>query len=173
MARTIHASSAALLVRPALRGDGYSVASRLRVEDRNEIQASRGVIDVGGLLESAIASEELANVAVDSTGAPMILAGASVYPSTDTASLWLVACEGIEPYSRWIARQSRPWIAAILTALGVSFGHNYVDERNALHIRWLKWCGAEFTGVTQKRADPNTNFLEFYLPCAIPSPLQP
>ena len=42
---------------------------------------------------------------------------------------------------------------------------NYVDCRNQLHIRWLKWCGFRFINKTN-RGILNKPFYEFIKICA-------
>lgn len=177
MAREPHPNSAGpLIARPACLADAASIAQRLRAADRAEFRAGTGHDEVEGALRAAVLSEALTLVAVDANAVPVLFFGISL--PTDAAwpfaTYFMVAVEGVERFARQIARESRLWIAALQEATGGLPGHNYVDARNALHIRWLQWCGAVFTGRRVFRADPDTPFLEFILPCAlIPSPPQP
>ena len=55
--------------------------------------------------------------------------------------IWLLATDGLLPHSRLFLEESREWVESRARRFVL---WNYVDARNAAHIRWLKWLGAEF-----------------------------
>lgn len=131
--------------------------------------AAAGVVDIAADLERACEPGRVTLVGVNADGLPMLIFGADDHTQFQSwgpsAYIWMLACEGIEKHSRQIARESRAWTQAVIAVHGPhAYGHNMVDARNALHIRWLKWCGAQFTGVSYCPTDPNIPFLEFYIP---------
>jgi len=177
MARPIQSAHAPALIlkgRPAQPGDGLSIASRLRAADRAELTAA-GVHDIPALLEAACARGYITIVGEDASGCPMLIFGTESAVQFQSwgpsAAIWMLACEGIERHARQIARQSHSWTQAVIAAHGPgASGHNMVDARNALHLRWLKWCGAVFTGNAYFPTSPDLPFLEFYIPpCVSPS----
>ena len=159
-----------LKVRLAKPGDGFSLAPRLRPADLAELRASMGPQPAAVLLELSIPGNTY--VAVDEHDAPQVFFGAGD-PECGAVAIYMVAAVGIERHAKQILQDAPHWIDVILQG---NTGHNYVDSRNTLHIRWLKRLGAVFTGAHRTFADPEVPFLKFYiLPCATPSlalPLQ-
>lgn len=165
MARELHAQGAASPVtRPAKAGDGAAIAACLRPEDAEELRAATGREDLGVLLEQYIREGGYSYVVCDEEG-PFLLGGATL-PLYETSHglatcLWLVAATRYRRHARWIIRNTKPWIRAVLNHNGC-VGHNFVDSRNTVHIRWLQWAGATFTGKVITQADPSVPFLEFF-----------
>lgn len=171
MARKLQPSSApSLIVRPANQQDVDALSARLRPADRAELLASVGFDDPALLLSYGLQVAAVCMVAETPDGHPMVLFGVTLPETPDWpfATYFMVAAEGVERYSRQIVREAHHWVAAMQRATGNLPGHNAVDCRNTLHIRWLRWLGAAFTGRVFKRADPSTDFLEFILPCVTP-----
>ena len=166
-------ASRVLRARPAQPGDGVALAIKLRDDDIRELIAG-GVAGPYFDLEEACAPGRFTVAGVNEWDYPQLLFGTDSQISFQTwgpsIAVWMLAAEGIERYALQLARQSRPYVQSLLRAHGPGVaGHNMVDARNALHIRWLKWCGAVFTGNEYFPTDTALPFLEFYIPqCANP-----
>jgi hypothetical protein len=60
----------------------------------------------------------------------------------ETGAVWLLASEDFAARSSFIVRSSKAWIARLHERYRVLT--NYVDARNEVHLRWLRWCGFDF-----------------------------
>lgn len=124
-------------IRPAARVDALSLAPRLRAADAGEFLA-HARCPTAGLLR-AVALSPLAWAIEAPGGRPISLFGFAPIDQ-DTACPWLVAAEDLVTTHRaWFIRQS-----AAIVALGDhrwSRFFNYVDARNTVHVRWLRWVG--------------------------------
>jgi hypothetical protein len=128
-------------VRFADRRDAEVLALRLRAADLLEIQAALGASPGVVLLRGVEASDPCYAV-VDG---PSVLALFGVVPMVgrlDAGSVWLLASEDFAARSSFIVRWSKSWIARLHERYRVLT--NYVDARNEVHLRWLRWCGFVF-----------------------------
>jgi hypothetical protein len=81
--------------------------------------------------------------------------------------IWMVATERLRERPLQFIREARETLGRwAVSARGPLW--NFVDSRNALHIRWLKWMGAVFSGNKAHFHDPTVLFLEFFIPCVSP-----
>lgn len=144
-------SQSRLLARPFVRaarpGDAALLAASLRPADRRELAAlGRAPLEA---LEEAISLSVEPLAAVTGDGRLIALFGAA--PSRDApgggcacalGTPWMLASPALEEVPRAFLRECRGW----LDHIGRPFAllANCVDERNAVHIRWLRWCGFSF-----------------------------
>jgi hypothetical protein len=127
--------------RPAERGDADALAPHLRLADRREIEAALGMPPVPVLLHGVRVSDPCHAVVHGAT----LLALFGVVPvahSPETGSVWLLASEEFAAHPCAIVRSSKEWITRLHERYRVLF--NYVDARNEVHLRWLRWCGFVF-----------------------------
>ena len=73
--------------------------------------------------------------------------------------VWLLASPRIEKLSIPFLRNSR--IVTELFTKDHKLLFNYVDARNKLHIKWLKWCGFTFINKHEKFGIEKRPFYEF------------
>lgn len=116
------------------------VIANLRDQDRDEIEASHGK-HAYRLLRDAIDSEDT-RVGV-ANGEIVCLFGVepqSVIGRGGTP--WMVSTDAILKHKVVFLKHSRLWIEAMRQ----KYGHltNFVDDRNTVSKRWLKWLGFEF-----------------------------
>lgn len=147
------------IVRDATVADASFLASHLRAADLQEIAVTSDRGPNETLVEGL--ERSLAAVCVtDEQGEPIFLAGISATPRPDLGIIWGMGSVAIERNVMWFLRNSRQ-----LTDMGhkhFPLLTNFVDSRNALHIRWLKWCGFQFPGTSVPAPfDPSVPLLYF------------
>lgn len=143
--------------RPATPDDVAYMAPRLRNADLDEIAAASGR-DVTPVLQEGLAISDPCRVGVDTEGVPVVLYGCSPVSSM-TGAIWMVATDGLANVSRPFIRQSRREVEALNAQYPLLF--NYVDARNELHHRWLRWCGFTFIAKHEHHGVAGIPFYEF------------
>jgi len=73
-------------------------------------------------------------------------------------AIWLLASEGLTTAQISFLRQCRDVVKVLNTKYKILW--NFVDCRNSLHIKWLKWCGFKFINK-QNYGVLNKPFYEF------------
>ena len=116
------------------------LADRLRYEDKREILANSGSTPYNALLRGYVASEVCFTI-VDKENVPVGMFGVS-----KEGAIWLLASNDIYRIRFSFLRESRKVIDFLNQKYPTLW--NYVDCRNELHIRWLKWCGFKFLRKT-------------------------
>ena len=137
--------------------DCHYLADRLRYEDKREILANSGSTPYNALLRGYVASE-LCFTIVDKENVPVGMFGVN-----KVGAIWLLATDDIYRIRFSFLRESKKVVQFLNTKYNPLW--NYVDCRNTLHIKWLKWCGFVFLrkinyGVL------NLPFYEFVRVCA-------
>lgn len=127
------------LVRPAVIKDAQAVASNMRDADRREM-AALGLSPIHATT-SALLYCKVA-YAVVHQDEPVLIFGVSDSNIEGMGSVWAMGTYQVKEIARTFLRHSREWVDRI--GDGYDYIGNIVDERNAVHIRWLKWCGFEF-----------------------------
>ncbi|MTK63864.1 MAG: hypothetical protein F8N15_04900 [Methanobacterium sp.] len=125
-----------LTARAATLDDALYLASRLRQEDLSEIQANSGQTPEASIRAGLTAGE--AWVAEDDEG-PVAIFGLIPSPPPLGGVPWMLATPRFLDHQRQFLRECRQWIETMLARFPILT--NVVDARNALHVRWLLWCG--------------------------------
>ncbi len=135
------------ICRPSTLEDCLSLAPRLRKEDVAEIKAVNGNDPLPELKQALLVSDECWTI--DHEGLVIGMFGvAPLEGSPGVGAIWLLASDDL-PKIRWsFLKRTRPWIEHFLSKYHVLT--NWVDSRNEVHIKWLKWAGFEFTSATQE-----------------------
>ncbi len=114
------------------------MASRLRSEDRREIEHATGKAshEVLPLAVSLSAESYTFNMQ-----GPFCLFGVTDDPkNAGYGVVWLVASDEVIRHARYLVKQAPlyldRWASRYPNGL-----HNYVDSRNLLHLRWLELVG--------------------------------
>jgi len=123
------------------------LAPRLRFEDKREILDGTGLNPYQALRE-CYNSSEICLTMVDKKDIPV-----GIFGVTEEGAIWLLATPDIQRVRYSFLRQNRDVVNFLNRKYKVLW--NFVDSRNELHIRWLKWCGFKFLrkinyGVNQK-----------------------
>ena len=116
--------------------DCHYLKDKLRYADIQEILANSGSTPYNVLLKGYVASEVCFTI-VDTENIPVGMFGVS-----KEGAIWLLASDEIYRIRFSFLRESRKVIDFLNQKNPTLW--NYVDCRNELHIRWLKWCGFKF-----------------------------
>ena len=134
-------------IRKTIPEDIDFLAPRLRYEDKREILDSTGLNPYQALTECFNCSE-ISLTIVDTKNIPVGIFGVS-----EDGAIWLLATPDIKRIRFSFLRESRKVVNLLNHKYKLLW--NFVDCRNELHLRWLKWCGFTFLrklnyGVNQK-----------------------
>ncbi len=144
-------------IRKTIFEDIDFLAPRLRQEDKREILDSVG-LNPYQALSNGFYHSEICLTIVDTKDIPVGMFGVS-----EEGAIWLLATPEIKRIRFSFLRESRKIVNLLNHKYKLLW--NFVDCRNELHLRWLKWCGFKLLrklnhGVNQKP------FFEFIKLCA-------
>lgn len=128
-------------IRPASFTDVDPIASRMREADRREVWAVGLLTPERALAESLRFSNRAWTLLIEDR--PAAMWGCSSQSAlTRTGSVWMLATDDLAIIPIRAVQESRRSIKTMLQLFDVLV--NWVDARNELSIRWLRWLGAEF-----------------------------
>ena len=114
------------------------IAERMRQADRDEVFAASGRSPVGALLFSLKRSSMVWTAIVD--GRPEVMFGVGdLNILAGVGAPWLLGTDAVERNYVAFLRGSVEWRDQLLR--DYSTLRNFVDERNRVSIRWLRWLG--------------------------------
>lgn len=145
-------------IRKTIFEDIDFLAPRLRQEDKREILDSVGLNPYQALSNGFYYSEICLTI-VDTKDIPVGIFGVS-----KEGAIWLLATPEIKRIRFSFLRESRKVVNLLNHKYKLLW--NFVDCRNELHLRWLKWCGFKLLrklnyGVSKKP------FYEFIKLCVV------
>lgn len=143
-------------VRPSVLHDCALIADNIREADRREILAMSGKEPLEAMVNGFLYSDNPRTVLVGDTPVAMFGSG-EVEPGV--GMVWLLGTDGIHDVSLWFLRVSSYWLSQLYDEYALLF--NYVDERNTVHIKWLKWLGFTFINRHEQFGVENRPFFEF------------
>jgi hypothetical protein len=129
-------------LRPVSDDDLRHVSRHMRQADRRECYASAGMGPELALTFALSVSEEaysLCTLAGEAAG----MCGIAPGHTPGDKQVWMLGTDAILRHRRLFLRESKLWINQLTTKYTL---WNFVDERNAVHIRWLKSLGCVFHG---------------------------
>jgi len=134
-------------IRKTIPEDIDYLAPRLRYEDKREVLDGYG-LNPYQALKISFNSAEICLTIVDTKNIPVGIFGVS-----EDGAIWLLATPEINKIRFSFLRECRKVVNLLNRKYKLLW--NYVDCRNELHLRWLKWCGFTFLrkinyGVNQK-----------------------
>jgi hypothetical protein len=152
-------------IRPVRPGDIPQVVNNLRQADIEEWEAFSGVHPRN--LLPFLAYDPNTNALVNSDGVPVGLFGVTPFRDNHKVGIvWMVATPLLIKSQIEFLRKSVKWLDDVqCEKYPVLF--NYVDARNTVHIRWLKWCGFQ---VISRKERWGAQSLPFYEIVRIKSP---
>jgi len=80
---------------------------------------------------------------------------------SDRGVPWLLGTDGLSRVTKTFVKESRGYVQIISKAM--PYLENYVDVRNALSIRWLKWCGFTMAEKPEPFGKFKLPFFKFWL----------
>ena len=146
--------------RPSTILDVSWVADGMRQADVEEVKAQSGLTPRESLLYSFFMSSPCMTI-VSRHGDPIGMWG--VVPEGQTAGrIWMLGRDEMltDVHDKWeFLRQSRIHLANLHAMYPVLF--NFVDARNAVHLRWLRWMGFTFISRNDNYGPEKRTFYEF------------
>jgi len=132
------------------------LAPRLRYEDKREILSNSGMIPFQALYLSYKYSD-ISFTIVNPKDEPVGIFGVN-NAGNNIGAIWLLATNDLSTAQISFLRQCREVVKVLNTKYKILW--NFVDCRNSLHIKWLKWCGFKFINK-QNYGVLNKPFYEF------------
>lgn len=127
-------------IREARAEDIAPLAERMRPADRDEVWAAHGHTPEQALQVSLDASTMAWTGLVD--GEPVCMFGVGpISILGGRGAPWLLGTDKIERWPRTFLRRCRRCVKAMLTVYPTL--ENFVDDRNEVSKRWLRWLGFE------------------------------
>lgn len=142
---------------PSTAEHAFVMAPRLRAADKAEIAAMSGNLPETALLNGL--RGEVCLTAVEPEGDPILMFGVAKSRFPEAGLLWMLATDAIHKHRFRFLRQSLFFIESLQEAYPLL--HNYVDARNELHIKWLKWIGCTFIKTHPRIGVQGRPFHEF------------
>lgn len=127
-------------VRPACLEDAAALAPKLRVADRQEIDARSGRPPEEVLRDGVSRGRSFALEL--SSGEVGALFGVGPTEEPRLGCVWLLGSDALLSIKTTFLRHSREWVDEL--SKGYDLLGNHVDARNTVHINWLRWLGFRF-----------------------------
>lgn len=148
-----------IVIRPATREDAVWLSSRLRSEDKREVETATGLSPEEVVPFSFHMSEQECytvrrvvdgRVAVD----PVAIFGVTPDPTNDTLGIvWLLGTSDLRLCALSVVREAGYWLNHLARRYSGGL-HNYADSRNSLHIRWSQLTGFTLGSPIEIRGAP-------------------
>ena len=127
------------------------LAPRLRREDKQEILAGTGLLPYDALL-NGYQNCVIVFTIVNTKNLPVGIFGIADC-GDGVGAIWLLATKDLATIKIAFLKQCKEVVEVFQKKYRILW--NFVDCRNQLHIKWLKWCGFKFInkqkwGVLQK-----------------------
>ena len=132
------------------------LAPRLRTSDKKEILASVGLTPYEAMMIGYLENVIVFTI-VNKYNEPVAIFGINDV-GQNVGAIWLLATDKLKDIQYSFLRENKKVIDFLNTKYKILW--NFVDCRNSLHIRWLKWCGFKFINK-QKYGVLNKPFYEF------------
>ena len=145
--------------------DVADVASRLRKADQEEGWATLGRDPA--LFLSLGYDPSRTWVLFNAKGENVALAGVAKTKEDGVGQVWMVATDLLEKHSIEFLKHTPRFIDMLHEEYPLLF--NWVDARNTVHLKWLKWCGFSFIQRHEKWGPlglPFYTFVRIKSPCA-------
>jgi len=128
-------------VDPAVAGAWADhIAKNLRAQDLDEIEAMASASPADAL-QTSLALSSHGYCVVGRDGFPCAMFGAAPHPLPGVGVVWMLGTDGIRRETHSIARLTRQYFSTLNEAYSVLW--NFIDARNTVSLRWLRWGGFE------------------------------
>ena len=150
----------AVFTRPATPDDIFSVAPRLRDEDRDEVVAASGLPPLPTLLLQYRHGTDFQAAGIEEIGRPEILYGCdAMFGDPSVGVIWMLSTPALYDYPVEFTIASRRIINEMHERHQVLT--NFVDVRNLRHIKWLRWLGCHMVRRVERYGPHSLPFIEF------------
>jgi scaffold protein Gp13 len=156
-------------VRPYQEGDAAELLPFLRKADYQEIRATTFMCVLDALEQGVEKSAPMCSI-IGNTGCVEGLFG--IQPEGIFGRVWMVGSDELtkNPLRRQFIRECKTYLDVLSRGYG-AIG-NVIDERNTVHVRWLRWMGFTFLRRIDNYGVESRPFLEFIKLCAWEQPPQ-
>ena len=137
------------------------LAPRLRKSDKEEILASVGLTPYEAMMIGYLENVIVFTI-VNKNNEPVAIFGINDV-GQNVGAIWLLATDKLKDIQYSFLRENKKVIDFLNTKYKILW--NFVDCRNSLHIKWLKWCGFKFINK-QNYGVLNQPFYEIIRICA-------
>lgn len=131
-------------VRLSTLSDTKVLAPKLRPDDLREIKAASGLTAEAALCFGVQLSNPCLSF-VDPHGELAGMFGVTPTYASEVGAVWLLSSDAIEKYPIHFLRRCKEWVEEFHRSYPVLM--NFVDQRNTVHINWLRWMGFSFVGL--------------------------
>lgn len=142
--------------RPATLDDARYLATRLRAEDVAEVRALVGVTPWTALSTGVRLGRSTVGCY---RGQPFGIYGVAPSGTPDVGCPWMLATPDLVKHQKFFLRNCARAVESLHDGYPLLF--NYVDARNEVHIKWLRWCGFTFINLHPKFGVERRPFYEF------------
>tara|TARA_R110002020_G_scaffold433917_1_gene644029 strand:+ start:319 stop:804 length:486 start_codon:yes stop_codon:yes gene_type:complete len=143
-------------IRKATIDDAFYLSSRLRKADLDEIEANSNREPTECLIEGLHTSQNCMVGVYNDT--PFIMFGARKV-TKNVGCVWALGSDDLLKAKVGFLRLSKSSLSLLHEDFPFLF--NYVDARNTVHIRWIKWLGFKIINVHPKFGVAKIPFYEF------------
>jgi hypothetical protein len=148
--------------RRATLADALSLAPKLRQEDIAEIRAVCGLPPREALIFCFFASPECYAIVAEEGVIGMFGVTREAH---DTGAIWMVASDDLPRHGLEFLRKCRKWVDELNDRYPLLY--NYADQRNTVHLKWLRWCGFQFINLEPYGVEQRPFYLFVRInPCA-------
>jgi hypothetical protein len=146
-------------MRRAHREDVEHIVARLRQADRNEVRAATG-LPAELVMNGCIDVSDRAWTLETGEGEPVALLGTQpIYDYPQFGWVWMVATDELVNHSYEFLRRCRSGLSEVYGDYQALT--NFVDARNVVHIKWLRFMGFKFLRVIPDFGAHALPFIEF------------
>ena len=128
------------------------IAENMRKEDIKEVSCFSGT--PRDALLRALDQDESTMTVLSPDNIPYAMFGAGQV--NDEAYIWMLGTEDIKKHKFEFLKRCREWVWAFVGIYEKV--HNYVHADNELAIKWLEWCGADFSEPFMIKDEPFYKF---------------
>lgn len=129
------------------------LAKNMRKEDLKEVSCFSGTAEEA--LLNALEQDEATMTVLDPYNIPYAMFGGGKVD--EDAYIWMLGTEDIKTYRLEFLKRCREWVWGFVGIYEKVF--NFVHCDNELALKWLKWCGAEFTTEISINGEPFYKFM--------------
>lgn len=134
------------------------LAINMRDQDLQEIRAMSRLSPLEALITSYNLSTH-AFFVLDKEADPIAIFGAAPHPLPDVGIVWMLGTDGIKKEAIGIGRRSRESFETLNEAYPLLW--NYIDARNTISLKWLRWGGFEIVGEEEDFGPESRHFYIF------------
>lgn len=138
--------NAGQFLRPTTEDDVHYIAPRLRAADAREIRSVSGMSPLASMALGFVKSSICLTLTDFSDGERVGILGVVPVGSYPREGLvWMHCTEALPSKSMKFLRHSKEGLRLIFREYDILY--NWVDKRNELHVKWLKWMGFHFINI--------------------------